>query len=309
MTGARDGSTVSVVVPTYGHTDDLRRTLRSVQAQGYRQTETVVVDGSDDAESVVDAYDAVECIRQEGDGGVGRARELGVEHAEGAYVRFLRGGLRLRPDALRRQVAVLADSPAVGAVYSGVVADGRVTRPDPAVRGDVLERALALQVEPCDPATLLLDRETVEAVRPLSSVSHDAALLIALACVTRFDFVDEPLLRLKTGATRPPGDGQLGAGADHVVEAYDHLYRRFPESVRRSALARTRFQEGKRRLRAEGWSPAAIRAFLLAAYRAPGVQPVFLGALCASLLGRRGWSLGTAVYDSLSRRRRGDPGV
>jgi hypothetical protein len=74
--------------------------------------------------------------------------------------------------------------------------------------------------------------------------------------------------------------------------------------VRDTAVARVSFQGGEYLLRANGWSPRATLAFARAARRAPGLQPIYVGAVVASLLGWRGWQLGPRLYHALSGQQR-----
>lgn len=306
--------TVAVVVPTYQRPDRLRGALESVRAQTYDRTESVVVDGDPDrsAEPVAEEFGA-RYVHQpdppEGVAGPADARDRGVAATEADLVRFLDDDDRLRASAVERQVAELRDG--VGLVYCGIAREGsHESLPDSEVSGDALERALMLQVGPLVPSTMLVRRDLLESVGPMRELPHDdAALVIELARRTELAFVDSVLV--DRGA---PDDGLAGSfdsleGRKRTVEAYDDLYDRYPSRVRETALARVAFQEGELRLRRDGWSPAAVRAFLRAVRHAPDFQPVYVGALVAALFGRRGWELGVGVYDVLAGdRRRGNAG-
>lgn len=312
--------TVSVVVPTYRRNERLRAALDSVERQSYAPLEVVVVDGADGAGArpVVEAYDA-RYLRQRdhqetavsGVRAAADARDIGVDASTGAYVRFLDDDDRLREDAIAEQVRVLEADAGVGVVYCGIEREGgHVTLPNTAARGDVLEHALRLQVPPCVPSTMLVDRRCLDRIPPMRTLPHDdAAVRIELAQITAFDFVDEPLVFRGTSEDALAGSPSSVAGRKATVEAYGDLYDRFPPEVRGTALMRTYVQEGRLRLSRRLWSPGAMKAFALANYHAPDVRPEVVGTFLASLFGRPGWRLGVAAYDALAGgRRRGVAG-
>ncbi len=81
----------SVIIPTYNRVAFLKRTLESVFAQRYDQFEIIVVDdGSTDLtmDYLKSLGQRVRIVHQP-NLGPGAARNLGVKHAEGAYLAFL----------------------------------------------------------------------------------------------------------------------------------------------------------------------------------------------------------------------------
>lgn len=310
-----DATAVAVVVPTYRRPDRLREALESVREQTYDPVETVVVDGDPDrgAAPVVAEFEGAEYVHQpdppSGVAGPADARDRGVAATDADLIRFLDDDDRLHPEAVERQVATLRED--VGVVYCGYTWEGgHEALPDHEVRGDVLERALMLQVGTCVPSAMLVRRDLLETVGPMRELPHDdAALVVELARLTEFDFVDAALV--DRGA--PEGSLKLSRssleGRKRTIEAYYHLYERYPPRVRGTAVARVSFQEGEYLLRANGWSPRATLAFARAARHAPGLKPMYAGAVVASLFGWRGWQLGARLYHALSGgQRRGNAG-
>ena len=102
-------SSVSVVTPAYDSATTLERTVRSVAAQTLPVKEQIIVDdGSRD-----DTRALVERLREEfpflryarqSHRGAGRARNLGIEMAEGHYVAFLDSDDLWLPNKLERQI-------------------------------------------------------------------------------------------------------------------------------------------------------------------------------------------------------------
>jgi len=283
---------VSVVVPTYRRNDRLREALDSVVAQEYRPIEVVVVDGSDDdrARPVVSSFpDATYVSQPEGDDGPQAARSLGVERAGGRYVQLLDDDDRLAPSKIARQVELLDSS--VGVVYCGMVDEERgEIRPNPTVRGNVIERALEMRTFPCITSTMLVDRDALDRVHPFRHRhgADDTGLKIDLALATRFDFVDEPLVVRGRPDSSLSDSWSYLAGRERVVETFDRLYDRFPDRVRRRAVRETHAQVGRKLLDERRWSPRATAAFARAARRTPDDRAYHLGLCLGSALGRPG---------------------
>lgn len=104
----------SIVIPVYNVKDYLETCFRSVLAQGGDDYEILLVDdGSTDGESgplcdrlAAEAPDRTVVIHKE-NGGLGDARNVGMEHARGAYLLFLDSDDYLLPgllDALRNKL-------------------------------------------------------------------------------------------------------------------------------------------------------------------------------------------------------------
>lgn len=97
----------SVIVPAYKVQAYLHECLESVLGQSYPDLEVIAVDdcSPDACGALVDEFAArdarVRPVHLPENGGVGRARNAGVEHATGDYLVFLDGDDTLAPDALR----------------------------------------------------------------------------------------------------------------------------------------------------------------------------------------------------------------
>lgn len=303
---------VSVVIPTYYRNSRLQEAIDSVLDQRYHPLECLVIDGSTDrhAEPVVKEYDRCTYLFQpdhqsselDGVRAVAAARDLGVECSSGRYVHFLDDDDKLRPDAISKQVELIASTDGVGMVYCGMQVEGGLKRmPSPDIRGDILEQALRLQVAPCVPSTMLITRSLLERLPPMQSLPHDdASLLIEFALRTEVDFVDEPLVVRGDPEVSLQSSKSSLEGRKRTITKYDYLYKRFPSTVRRTALSRVYLQEGILNVQSRLWSPKAIRAFLLANYYAPAWNTPFVAALLASLLGRPGWMIGVKIYRTVS---------
>jgi glycosyltransferase involved in cell wall biosynthesis len=127
---------VSVIVPAFNRPVQLRRALRSVIAQDYRDIEVIVVDDRSEPPVALDLDDGrLRLIRAERNGGPAAARNLGIAAAQGEVIAFLDSDDAWLPGKLRTQVEVLqtalrADAGRLLAVTCGFVYPDRRGRPE-----------------------------------------------------------------------------------------------------------------------------------------------------------------------------------
>ncbi|MEI9983400.1 MAG: glycosyltransferase family A protein [Aliidongia sp.] len=106
---------VSVVIPVYNRTAELRRAVRSVLTQTYADLELIVVDdcSTEDIrgalEDIVDSR--LRLIRKPVNQGAASARNTGIQAATGRWVAFLDSDDEWVPHKLERQVRRLASRP------------------------------------------------------------------------------------------------------------------------------------------------------------------------------------------------------
>lgn len=117
---------VSVVLPTYGRPERLRRAVESVAAQTYDDLRLVVVDDHSPipSEEVLDGVSldglVVEHIRHEENRGANAARNTGIRESDGGFVAFLDDDDEWKPEKIQRQVETFRSaSDRVGLVYTG----------------------------------------------------------------------------------------------------------------------------------------------------------------------------------------------
>jgi len=107
-----DTPLVSVIIPCYRQARYLPEAIDSVFGQSYPAVEVLVInDGSDDdTESVARRYG--ERIRYvwRPNGGISAARNSGIQHARGAYLKFLDADDYLHPEQIARQIEAVGDS-------------------------------------------------------------------------------------------------------------------------------------------------------------------------------------------------------
>lgn len=124
----------SVIIPVYNVKNYLEKCIDSVLAQDLDDTEIILVDdGSTDGESgqICDRYaqnhpEQIHVIHQE-NGGLGAARNTGIEHASGDYLLFLDSDDYILPGLLERMREVLSKNACEIIDFGFIVdQDGRV---------------------------------------------------------------------------------------------------------------------------------------------------------------------------------------
>jgi hypothetical protein len=111
---------VTVLIPVYNRAALTAEAVKSCLAQSWRPLEILVVDdGSDDdlAGALAPFGDSVRVVRQ-ANGGVSRARNLGIRLAKGDFVHFLDSDNRLLPPAVARKIDGFARFPDAELCYS-----------------------------------------------------------------------------------------------------------------------------------------------------------------------------------------------
>ena len=114
---------ISTIIPVYSRPSLLREAVDSVLAQTYRPIEIIIVDdGSTDstpevAEELRSLYPDIIRVLHQVNGGPGRARQAGLDTAQGEYVQFLDSDDLLLPRKFELQVEALHCSPSAEIAY------------------------------------------------------------------------------------------------------------------------------------------------------------------------------------------------
>ena len=126
--------TFSVVIPLYNKADTIERTLRSVEAQIFRDFEVIVVDdgSTDDGVSKVSNFKNTFHLRTvcQKNAGVSAARNRGVGEAKGDYIAFLDADDVWHPEYLKeldRIIELHPDARFIGS-SSAIICSDRVIR-------------------------------------------------------------------------------------------------------------------------------------------------------------------------------------
>jgi glycosyltransferase involved in cell wall biosynthesis len=204
-----DSGLVSVVIPTKGRPEMLRRAVVSVLEQTYAPLELIVVDdGSTEParEAIADIehsdLERLEIRRHEDNQGGAAARNTGLQEACGEYVAFLDDDDAWLASKVERQVTALREAGTRTSVAfvgnrqldaDGEVIDLHIRRAD----GDVSERILYGNYVGSF-SGLLVERDALETVGELDErfpAWQDWEYYVRLAQATEFVAVPEPLVR------------------------------------------------------------------------------------------------------------------
>jgi glycosyltransferase involved in cell wall biosynthesis len=200
---------VSVVIATYNYGRYLAEALESVLGQTVDDLEAIVVDdgSTDDTGAVVAPYLNDPCVRYHRTDHVGQpaAKNIGIRLARARLVAFLDADDLWLPAKLEKQLALLKANPTLGVVYcrrSLVDESGRpLEYEQPSLfRGRVLE-AMFRNNFVCFSSAVVHRRvfKHLGLFDESLPLAIDYEFWLRAASWYAFDYVDEPLVRYRTG--------------------------------------------------------------------------------------------------------------
>jgi glycosyltransferase involved in cell wall biosynthesis len=202
-------SAVSVVIATYNYGRYLAGAVQSALDQTFTDLEVIVLDdgSTDDTPEVLAPFlrdQRVRYQRQE-HRGVSAAKSAGVRLARAPLVAFLDADDWWFPQKLERQLPLFHEDVALGVVYSRrllIDPEGEllVYQQPILYRGNVLEEMIQLNFVCFSSAVVrraVFDEVGLFDERLPFAVDYDLWLRVALRY--RFDYVDEPLVKYRTG--------------------------------------------------------------------------------------------------------------
>ncbi len=276
---------ISVIIPARNVAQFLPEALASVQAQGLRDPEVVVVDdgSTDRTADVAGSFPGVRVLCQAASGS-GRARNAGIEATTGELIAFLDADDVWTCDKSAAQLAMLQADPGLGMVFSDMVgfdAAGQAATTyfhERGFDGRCTASSIFLYDMVSTP-TVILRRDCLREVGMFDAtlpIGQDTDLWFRIALRQRFACVPRPLVRRRLHAGNVTKNSRLLARCvDEIWGRYlDACIEREPEmaAIMRSDYARKRwghfFVEGCSLLH-EGQAPEGRR--MLA--RAIGVAP------------------------------------
>lgn len=239
---------VSVVIPIYDRTHELRAAIESIRAQSYPNWELLLVtDGSPpETMAVVDAYRGDPRVKvfsyRDSSGTAVRGRNRGIKEARGDYVAFLDSDDIAAPDRLALSVREM-EAQECDVVYGAWTALLDGTRPMADLRdGQVVQSPpcdldlLRTVCVPCQ-STVMVRREAlldVGGLRPEMRYREDHELWMRLACHGyRFGAIRENLVHLRLHA----GNNELTFKGDDAHWAREALARHTTKAVLRPTIA------------------------------------------------------------------------
>jgi glycosyltransferase involved in cell wall biosynthesis len=201
--------TVSVVIATYNHGRYLGGALDSVLSGAFSDIEVIVVDdgSNDETAEVILPYLADRRVRyyRTGHQGLSAARNLGIRFAHGPFIAFLDADDLWLPEKLRRQIALFRRDPGLGVVYARRLvidaAGGPVDYQEPPLhRGNILKEIFRRNFICFSSA--VIRAAVFRRVGPFDEqlpLAMDYDFWLRTARSYRFDYVDEPMVKYRTG--------------------------------------------------------------------------------------------------------------
>ncbi len=197
---------VSVIIPTYNRDALLKRAIKSVLNQTYKEFEIIVVDdgSTDKTFDVVKKFEdkRIKYIRLKERHGASHARNIGIKLARGKYIAFLDSDDEWLPKKLEKQINVLENSPPkVGVVYTGywIIWDNKkFLGKIPKMRGYIFEDEL-LEDHISPTSCILLRKICIEKVGGFDEelpARQDYDLWIRISKFFEFEYIREPLVKI-----------------------------------------------------------------------------------------------------------------
>ncbi|RMF62359.1 MAG: glycosyltransferase [Cyanobacteria bacterium J069] len=210
---------VSVIIPAYNALRYLPETIDSLLGQTFRDFEVIIInDGStDDIEgwfqSVKDPR--LKLISQVNQG-QSKARNVGLENAQGELIAFLDADDLWEPSKLEKQISLLMANPQAGVVYTWVagidsegILRGRIIKND--AEGNVWKDLTQHNILECG-STPLIRRTCFEQVGGFDErlpPCEDLDLWLRIACHYDFLVVKEPLVYYRQHASSSGKNWQI----------------------------------------------------------------------------------------------------
>jgi glycosyltransferase involved in cell wall biosynthesis len=277
---------VSVIIPAYNAAHSIVATLRSACAQTHRALQIIVVDdgSTDDTAEIVDKLarrDPRIRLERQPNGGVARARNRGIDAAEGAFIAPLDADDIWSPIKIERQLAALDAAGSRAALAYGwfrrIDTQDRVmpVSPHPILSGRVFHRHLEWNFI-SNGSTPLIRADVARAIR-YDPALHDAGnqgcedYLFQLRIAQTHEFVCVPAF--VTGYRQ--GAGSMSAGVGRMIMSHLQMFAMlYPtaDAVQRRLISRrsaTLLTELARNRARSGAALASARAVAAAVHRDP----------------------------------------
>jgi glycosyltransferase involved in cell wall biosynthesis len=226
---------VSVVVASYNYGRFLAGALDSALGQTLRDLEVIVVDdgSTDETAEVVKPYLSDPRVRYQRTDHVGQsaAKNTGIRMARARLIAFLDADDLWLPEKLEKQLTLLSAEPTLGVIYSRrllIDEQGRALEYDQPVlhRGRVMDAMFRANFVCFSSA--LVHRRVLKHVGLFDeslTLAIDYDLWLRVAARYRFDYVDEPLVKYRTG------HANLSQRTEERLTAVFGIMRRFADSA------------------------------------------------------------------------------
>jgi len=192
---------VSVIITTYNRAIYLKRAIKSVISQTFKNFELLIIDdcSTDNTEQIVHSItdDRIIYYKNETNMGVHQARNNGIQMARGSFIAFLDDDDEWLPEKLKKQTELFKKLPnEYGLVYSGylVSLNGKIVAKNmPKFKGDCRDYLLRFNILATN--TALVRRSCFDKVGHFEYMPsiEDWEMWIRISEYHKFDYVPEAL--------------------------------------------------------------------------------------------------------------------
>lgn len=192
---------VSVIIPTYNRASVLKRAINSVLNQTYKNIELIIIDdgSTDETQELLDQLN-LESIKTT-NGGVSKARNLGIQQAQGKWLAFLDSDDEWLPEKLEKQIAFSNANPNINIIHGEEIWIRNGVRVNPKHKhkkggGDQFLPSLKLCA--ISPSTVMLKKSIFNEhilFREDFPCCEDYDLWLRLTSVMNVGFIDEFLIK------------------------------------------------------------------------------------------------------------------
>lgn len=220
---------VSVIIPTYNRAASIERAVRSVLEQAYKHFELIVIDdgSTDRTKEILEQFSTIKYIYCK-NGGVSKARNIGIEMAQGDWIAFLDSDDEWLPHKLEKQIAVIKEKEDTVCVHSDEiwVRNGvRVNQMKKHKKGGGEQFIPSLALCLISPSTVILKKEIFKKIGPFREdfpVCEDYDLWLKLTSLYSVEYVDEVLIK-KYGGHEDQLSRKLKAMDFYRIKAIDWI--------------------------------------------------------------------------------------
>jgi len=199
---------VDVIIPSFNAVDWLPETINSVLSQTYKNINIYVIDdgSTDGTEKFMKSISEKNVFYfKQRNGGVSKARNLGILKSSSEYLAFLDADDIWHPDKIEKQMNIMLKNPNLGLIYGGhysINQDGFITRYLlHKNRGDVFEKLCEGNLVSGSASMALVKRSVIDHVgifsEELVNGCEDWEMWLRIARKYDFDYVPEIILDIR----------------------------------------------------------------------------------------------------------------
>ncbi|UNC93581.1 glycosyltransferase family 2 protein [Candidatus Contubernalis alkaliaceticus] len=233
---------VSIIIPTRNRAQLLKTSLKSVQAQTYKNYEVLVVDdcSTDGTLDVVKNYQKqgmdIVYVKHLSPRGGAAARNTAIKRSSGSMTAFLDDDDLWLPEKLEKQVKLLTDSRSeTAAVYTGLrfcgESDNIIKDVLPEIRGNIFERLLEKNYIGTLSSVLLRKEALFEVGGFDESLpsKQDLDLYLRISQKYEFDYIKEILV-----IYRKHHQGRISDNIHSKIEGHHKIYNKYYASFKKN---------------------------------------------------------------------------